>query len=74
MKPLATVYQKAVSIEGVDKKVIKKIKDETEDQEISHFSANRAKSYSCKIDRDETRYILKGLVKCKKYTAFSRLC
>ena len=44
--------------------MIGKIKDETSDQVISHFCANRSKSYSFKLNNKEvSKNTLKGIVK-----------
>ena len=49
---------------GVNKKVIGKLKDETGDQVISHFCANRAKSYTYIVNGfDVAINTLKGIVK-----------
>ena len=49
---------------NVNKKVIGKFKDETGDEVISHFCANRPKSYAYKVNGSEASYnTLKGIVK-----------
>ena len=48
---------------GVNKKVIGKFIDEMGDQVMSHFCANRFKSYSYKLNGEEVHNVLKGIVK-----------
>ena len=49
---------------NANKKVLGKFKDETSDQVISHFCANRSKSYSFKVNNEEvSKNTLKGIVK-----------
>ena len=43
--------------------MIGKFKDEMGDQVMSHFCANRSKSYSYKLDGEEVHNVLKGIVK-----------
>ena len=62
---------------AVNKKILGKFKGETSDQVISHFCANRSKSYSFKVNNEEvSRNILKGIVKAvrTKMITFEELC
>ena len=64
---------------GINKKAIGKFKDESGDEFISHFCANKSKSYSYKLNGKEGHNVLKGFVRAVKnkmidFEGYKKMC